>query len=149
MAILAELDLEPDKGERRASPRRRLRLTTEGTAPSSGSARVIIRDLSVGGLLLESAAPLSVGELLAVNLPEAGPVDAIVMWTSGRFFGCKFTRPMPHAAVSAAQLMSAPIEGDAEVVAMALAELRALGTRIQHITEAVDRAIARLKNGGK
>jgi hypothetical protein len=151
MAILAELELklEPDAGERRGSARRRLQLVTEGTTPSSKHARVIVRDLSVSGLLLESSLPLSVGEVLAVNLPEAGAAEATVMWDSGRYFGCKFTRPLPTAVVSAAQLLSpaAPIEGDAEVISIALAELQALGTRIHHITEAVDRAIARLGVG--
>ena len=149
MAILAELDLEPEAGERRGSARRQLRLVSEGTTPSSARARVVIRDLSVSGLLVESSAPLSVGEQLAVRLPEAGAAEAVVIWDSGRYFGCKFTSPISNAVVSAAQLMSpaAPIEGDAEVVSMALAELRALGTRIQHITEAVDRAIARLGRG--
>lgn len=149
MAILAELDLEPEAGERRSAVRRRLRLVSDGAVPSSAGARVIIRDLSVSGLLIESSAPLSVGEQLVLSLPEAGATEAIVVWDSGRYFGCKFTKPIANAAVSAAQLMSpmAPIEGDAEVVSMALAELRALGTRIQHITEAVDRAITRLGKG--
>ena len=63
-----------------------------------------------------------------MGLPEAGPVDAMVMWYSGRYFGCKFKTPISDVAVSAAQQMSpaAPIEGDTEVVSMALAELRAL-----------------------
>ena len=146
MAILAELSLEPESVERRRTARRQLRLVSEGIIPTSTSARVVIRDLSTAGLLVESSAPLSVGEQMVVSLPEAGAVEATVMWDSGRYFGCKFRKPISEAAVSAAQLMSpaAPIEGDAEVVSMALAELRALGTRIQHITEAVDRAIARL-----
>ena len=146
MAILAELDLEPEAAERRGSARRRLWLVSEGMIPSSARARVVIRDLSLTGLLIESSAPLSVGEQLSVDLPQAGAVEAIVMWDSGRYFGCKFTRPISAAAVSAAQLMSpaAPVEGDAEVISMALVELRALGTRIQHISEAVERAIARL-----
>ena len=147
MAILAEVELEPEAGERRGSARRRLRLVTEGTAPSSTCDRVIVHDLSLSGLLIESSAPFAVGELLAVTLPEAGAVEAIVMWNSGRYFGCKFTTPIRTAVVSAAQLLSraAPIEGDAEVISIALAELQALGTRIQHITEAVDRAVARLR----
>lgn len=146
MAILAELHLEPEASERRGSARRRLQLITEGTMPSSEDARVVILDLSVTGLLIESSAPLSVGDLLTVNLPEARTAEAIVMWNSGRYFGCKFTGPIPAAVVSAAQLLSpaAHNEGDAEVISIALAELQALGTRIQHITEAVNRAIARL-----
>ena len=149
MAILAELELEPEAGERRGSARRQLRLITDGTTPSKTHARVIIRDLSVSGLLIQSPTPLAVGELLAVNLPEVGTIEAIVVWNSDHYSGCKFTRPVSTAVVSAAQLLSpaAPIEGDAEVISIALAELRALGTRIQHITEAVDRAIARLGKG--
>lgn len=147
MAILAELDLEPKTNERRGSVRRQIRLITEGTLPSSATARVIIRDLSVSGLLIESPAPLAVDEVLAVNLPEVGQVEASVAWASGHYFGCKFSIPVPVAAVSAAQLMSpAPrVEGDAEVVAIALAELKVLGARIRHITDAVDRAVDRLK----
>lgn len=146
MTILAELELDPGAGERRSSARRRLHLLTDGTSLSSAHLPVIIRDLSVTGFLVESSAPLSAGELLAVNLPEAGAVEAIVMWNSGRYFGCKFTRPMPTAVVSAAQLLSpaAPNEGDAEVISIALAELQALGARVQLITEVVHRAITSL-----
>jgi hypothetical protein len=46
-------------------------------------------------------------------VPEGGPSSAIVMWNSGRFFGCQFQGRISPASVSAAVLQS-PFEMRAE-----------------------------------
>ena len=93
--------LEPYSGNRRSEPRRSLRL---GFAIGGSGEEAIIHDLSLNGLLIESATELVSGEDLLVEIPECGPVLATVVWSSGRFFGCKFGAPIPAAALSAARL---------------------------------------------
>lgn len=146
MSLRAQLDTEPDKGERRASRRRKLRLEAEGASASSSQTQVVIHDLSEEGLLVESPIPLVTGELLEVVIPEAGTAQAEVTWDGGRFYGCKFKEPISTAAVSAALLRSptGKSERNAEVVEKALIELEALSFAIKRVTKAVDQAIDRL-----
>lgn len=146
MSLRAQLDTEPDKGERRASRRRKLRLEAEGASASSSQTQVVIHDLSEEGLLVESPIPLVTGELLEVVIPEAGTAQAEVTWDGGRFYGCKFKEPISTAAVSAALLRSptSKSERNAEVVEKALIELEALSFAIKRVTKAVDQAIDRL-----
>lgn len=148
MSLHAQLDIEPEAGERRASRRRKLRLHAEGVSASTSQTEVIIHDLSEDGLLVESPIALSEGELLEVVIPEAGTVQAEVAWSSERFFGCRFNHPISTAAVSAALLRS-PSEdktatNGAAAVEKALIELEALSFAIKRVTRAVDQAIDRL-----
>jgi hypothetical protein len=98
-------------------------------------------------MLLESAAPLQIGERIDLVIPEAGPAEATIVWTSGHYFGCRFEQPLSTAAVSAALLRSPdPGEepGGSRAVYAALVELRALARVIESITDQVDRAIDEL-----
>jgi hypothetical protein len=65
---------------------------------------VIIHDISHNGLLLETTTLLADGETLDVELPEVGFVRAKIVWRSSRFIGCRLTKPLSKAAVSAALL---------------------------------------------
>ncbi|NUT00805.1 MAG: PilZ domain-containing protein [Sphingomonas sp.] len=147
MTLRGHLEIDPHSGERRSSPRRRLQLVAEGVGASAAQTQVVIHDLSEEGLLIESPVPLAEGELLEVDIPEAGSVQAKVSWNSGRFFGCKFTSRISTAAVSAALLRS-PAPGAAQpdnrAVEKALVELEALSFAIKRVTRAVDQAIDRL-----
>lgn len=145
MSLRAQLDLEPGKGERRSSRRRKLRLESEPIAAKAGQVSVVIHDLSEDGLLVETSSPLSIGEMIDVVLPEADSAQAEVAWTSGSFFGCRFLRPISTAAVSASLLRSpGPIEQHSvEMVEKALQELEALSFAIKRVTKAVDHAIDR------
>ena len=84
-------------------PRRTLRLQS---TIAEGGDDVVIHDMSHTGLLLETTAFLAERQSLDVELPELGLVRATVVWRSGRYFGCKFARPVSKAAVSAALLRS-------------------------------------------
>jgi transcriptional regulator with XRE-family HTH domain len=95
-----------DDGKRGAA-RQTLRIAAAGVA-SDGPGAVEILNLSVTGMLLESNAPLAVGELIQVELPHVGTASATVVWSSGNFFGCRFEKPLSSAAVSAAMLKSSP-----------------------------------------
>ena len=95
--ILARL--EPNiSAERRAVPRRRLKLDIAGSTQSKSDIEVIVHDLSVTGLLMEAAVDLHTGDQLVVDIPGAGPADAVVMWVSGNYFGCEFTQSIPKVA---------------------------------------------------
>lgn len=102
MAIKGHLD-QPT-GDERASPRLALRLETSGVAAGSDPANVTIHNISAAGLLIETALDLSVGDQLAVDLPEAGSVSAAIVWRSDRLYGCSFARALGPAALAAAQL---------------------------------------------
>jgi hypothetical protein len=104
MTFMARLQ-SADQSDRRVSSRRRLCLPSNLEATGD---EVAIHDLSCTGMLIETAAKLAPFDGLELDLPEAGPTQAVIVWNSGRYFGCEFTEPVSKAAVSAALLRSAP-----------------------------------------
>lgn len=90
-------------GSRRRLARKTLSLGTVGSS-ASGTADVLIRNISRTGLLLETPAVLALDETIAINIPESRGARAVVKWASGQFYGCEFVRPISQAAVSACQL---------------------------------------------
>jgi DNA-binding XRE family transcriptional regulator len=98
---------EPDwQAEARGASRRRLNFAATGSLASGASAEVVVHNASTTGLLLESPVNLGEGDEIELDLPEAGAVIARVVWASDDFYGCRFDRPVPAAALSAAQLLS-------------------------------------------
>jgi len=67
---------------------------------------VLIHNLSTTGLLFETALVLNFGDRIEVELPEAGPTPAEIVWCSDSYFGCEFASPITAAAVSASRLRS-------------------------------------------
>lgn len=104
MAIKAHLDSPTPGDSQRAAPRRALRLEASGLAPDGEETNVTIHNISAAGLLIETALMLAQGEQLAIDLPEAGIVTAVVMWRSDQLYGCAFERALGTAALAAAQL---------------------------------------------
>lgn len=104
MAIKAHLDLHNSNGSQRAAPRRALRLETSGFAPDGGVTNVTIHNVSAAGLLIETGLDLAQGEQLALDLPEAGTVTAVIVWRSERLYGCAFEQAISPAALAAVQL---------------------------------------------
>ena len=107
MAYAAHWD-ETSADPRRAGARRTLSLEAEGVTDDGARAEVLVHNLSEGGLLIETAAALEVGEQIDIELPRVGTTPATARWRSGRLFGCEFVAPLPPAALSAAQLRSVP-----------------------------------------
>lgn len=139
MSILAQFEQHPEPADRRRSPRRSLKLEVAGTPPAAPEMRVIIHDLSLTGLLIETSASLTVGERLQVQIPEAGTVEAEVVWNSGRLFGCAFRKPISRASLSAALLRSPALNFEhSKPVLDALAEMRALQSTVGQLTATVD-----------
>lgn len=109
MAIKAHID-QPAPGQaQRNGFRHALRLETSGMLPGGIDANVTVHNISISGLLLETGVDLSPGETLTLDLPEAGPVDARIVWRSQQLYGCAFAEPLTHAAIAAAQLQGLPI----------------------------------------
>lgn len=124
MAVAARLEtLAAD--ERRSQKRRRLHL--EAALATSGD-EVLIHDISVTGVLLETDAQLEAFESLQFDLPEIGATQAVVIWNSGRYFGCEFTNAISKAAISAA-LLRASAAGRTAVPSPAEPEVLELDAR--------------------
>ena len=105
MALVARITEEA--GDRRGRGRARRTLSLHVPAVSSGAAiEALIHNLSQYGLRVETAAELRVDEVISVELPEAGRVDAKIIWSSESSAGCRFLAPVSKAAVSAALLRS-------------------------------------------
>ncbi len=103
MTISAQLQITP-AADRRGWTRRSLSLVSSLQAGSD----VTIHDVSATGLLIETTAELAVFDDLEIELPEAGLTPALVVWSSGRFYGCQFKQRISQAAISAALLRSPP-----------------------------------------
>jgi len=107
VAVEAQLDIL-QATTRRGAARREVTLRGRGAGAAGTATEVLIHNLSESGVLLESATKLAVGEKIVIDLPDLERISAKVVWASDELFGCAFDRPVPHAAVSAAQLRSAP-----------------------------------------
>ena len=91
--------------DQRSSPRRKLAL---GSSLHGTGETVLIHDFSSTGMLIETAAELPLFDNLEIDLPEVGSTRAVVVWTSGRYYGCEFRKRLSKAAISAALLRSQP-----------------------------------------
>jgi DNA-binding XRE family transcriptional regulator len=109
MAIKALIDQPATGSGQRAGMRRALRLEASGMLPGGQDANVTIHNISVTGLLLETGVDLASGEALSLALPEAGIVEAAIIWRSGQLYGCAFSAPLSPAALAAAQLAGLPV----------------------------------------
>src|SRR4029453_8749195 len=104
MTIFARLQITPE-ADRRGRTRRRLTLAS--SLPATGN-DVTIHDVSSTGVLMETATELAVLDDLEIELPEVGSTPALVIWNSGKYYGCQFKEGISQAAVSAALLRSTP-----------------------------------------
>jgi len=150
--LVAQLEPGEEQGNRRAATRRIVRLKSQGAIAPNLATDVVVHDLSRTGLLIETTADIAPGERLEVDLPEAGLTEAIVVWSSGCFFGCEFRQPISAAALSSALLRSpsvAPSEGISEEVSETVLEIRSLRKRVRKITGHVLRTIDQLGGRGE
>ncbi len=108
-ALKAHWEITRSLQDGRGARRRKLSLESQGTTSSGIAADVVIHNISTTGLLIETSVNLSIGEVLAVEVPHAGATLAVIMWNSGNLFGCEFVAPVPNAAISASLLRN-PIE---------------------------------------
>lgn len=100
------LSTAPDT-DKRHTVRRKLSLLTSGVGHDGTGIDVQIHNISGTGLLLESDVKLAAGDKIEIELPHAGDITALVIWASGRLFGCQFEGPVSPATLSAVELKSA------------------------------------------
>jgi len=93
--------------DRRHGGRRKLSLLAKGARHDGKGIDVQIHNISGTGLLFESDIKLAAGDRIEIELPHAGDITAIVIWASGRHFGCQFEGPVSRATLSAVELKSA------------------------------------------
>jgi hypothetical protein len=74
-----------------------------------GGRHARVRNLSEGGMMLETDADMAVGDTLSVQLEGAAGTEARIVWRQEQTYGCRFIEPIPTATVSAA-LLQAPAE---------------------------------------
>lgn len=98
-------------GQRRFASRRPLLLAVDVRAREGQALQGRILDLSETGFMFEGAVGMPVGDHLVVNLPEIGPVDAVVAWRNGEQAGCRFVNPVSKSVVSATQLRAPALYG--------------------------------------
>lgn len=100
------LSSAPDT-DKRHTVRRKLSLLASGIRHDGTGIDVQIHNISGTGLLLESDVRLAAGDKIEIELPHAGDITAVVIWASGRLFGCQFEGPVSPATLSAVELKSA------------------------------------------
>src|SRR5690242_6901892 len=110
--LVAQLRTDQDEAEQRGAARRTLNLQV-GSQYLDAEALVLIHNLSENGLLIETLAPLELGETIEVELPEAGATPARIVRKDGDHYGCRFVAPISKGSVSAALLRS-PVAGRVE-----------------------------------
>ena len=106
MAMTVYLNDAPRSAGNGRASRRRLRLPLHGSKAAGSEIEAFVHNISATGMLVESQAPLEIGEVIEVNLPHSGKTATKVVWTSGGLAGCQFDKPISPATLSAAQLKS-------------------------------------------
>ena len=107
MAIFGQFLPEATSGDQRQDVRRKLSLLARGVKPDGTGIEVQIHNISGTGLLFESDIKLAACDRIEIELPHAGDITAVVIWASGRLFGCQFEGPVSPATLSAVELKSA------------------------------------------
>ena len=97
----------PDTTDERRFERFDARISRSGTSDGEHFTAEIY-NISIGGLLLCTDQDFGIGQYIIVDLPEAGPREAFVVWRNGAFHGCEFAKPLHQAALSAVRLASLP-----------------------------------------
>ncbi len=86
--------------------RRELLLPTKGSLPDGEVANVAVHNISQTGLLIETSEEMTAGETLSVDLPNAGSVEAEIVWVSGILYGCVFLDQVSEGVLDAAELQA-------------------------------------------
>lgn len=106
-SLRANVTLAPP-ADRRETPRWNIDLLVT-LPPEQGQRHARVRNLSEGGMMLETDADLDVGDVLSVNLDGVLLVDATIVWRQEQGYGCQFLETIPSAVISAA-ILQAPVD---------------------------------------
>ena len=136
MAMTVYLNDVPRLAGKGRASRRQLRLPLHGSKATGAEIEALVHNISATGMLVESGAPLEIGEVIEVNLPHSGKTATKVIWTSGRLAGCQFEMPISPATLSAAQLRSVVVEGEPDAQNRPAASAESFGARLQRLRTA-------------
>jgi hypothetical protein len=90
----------------RAKSRYVLRLPAEASLDDGTYVSATVLNMSQTGLLLQTAAELSSGDVLDVDLGDGTQRAAQVIWSDDSLVGCRFTASISSAGLSTARLRS-------------------------------------------
>lgn len=90
--------------DKRSAVRRQLRFESSVVAAERHPSKVVVLDLSEAGMMLNATDELAVGETFQVDLPEAGLVDARIVWKRMTLYGCEFLSAVSRGVISATLL---------------------------------------------
>lgn len=107
MPIFGQFIPSESGDDKRQDMRRKLSLLARGVQRDGTGIAVQIHNISGTGLLFESDIKLAACDRIEIELPHAGNITAVVIWASGRLFGCQFEGPVSTATLSAVELKSA------------------------------------------
>ena len=107
MPIFGQFLPSTSSGDQRRDARRKLSLLARGVRHDGAGIEVQIQNISGTGLLFESDMKLAACDRIEIELPHGGDITAVVIWASGRLFGCQFEGPVSPATLSAVELKSA------------------------------------------
>lgn len=91
----------PSENERRSEARRHLLFATTARGHDGESQPVLVRDISARGLLLETEEGALLDQTIAVNLPEAGDIEAHVIWQGDKLAGCRLDSHLSQVTIDA------------------------------------------------
>jgi len=91
----------PSENERRSEARRHLLFATTARGDNGESQPVLVRDISARGLLLETEEGVTLDPVIAIGLPEAGDVEAHVIWQGDKLAGCRLDTHLSQPTIDA------------------------------------------------
>lgn len=142
--MLLHASVEVSPSERRESVRRTVRLHTTATSHDTAAKwNIQIHDLSTTGFLMEADTPFALGERINLQIAET-IADAEVVWTSGRFVGCRFTSNLLKSQLSAALLKSQPNGRAKTNLDNRLRDVRELVSRATYDIDVIERELTSL-----
>lgn len=94
----------PSENERRSEARRHLLFATTARGANGEGQPVLVRDISARGLLLETEEGVTLDPIIAVGLPEAGDVEAQVIWQGDKLAGCRLDAHLSQATIDAVRV---------------------------------------------
>lgn len=133
------IDDWPSENERRSETRRHLLFATTVRGQNGESQPVLVRDISARGLLLETEDGVTLDPTIGIHLPEAGDVEAHVIWQGDKLAGCRLDVHLSQVTIDAvrakgeaahAEQTERPEEGEAPVPRTAA---RTLAARLKQL----------------
>ncbi len=136
----------PDAGDRRSEERRHLLFATTARSANGDDQPVLVRDISARGLLLETEEAGSLDKTIMVNLPEAGDIEAHVIWQGDKLAGCRLETHLTQATIDAVRATgdAAHAERPAADAPMPRTAARTLAARLKQLRIAKDLTRAEL-----